>query len=97
MVANPVFGEQVTYSPSGGSDRTIWAMVNRQRVELGQVGTLQYVVAVTNSDVSGVASPVLGKDTMTLKKHVGDASGAVAKVDEIVEQDAGGYSLLVTF
>lgn len=97
MVSNPLVGEPVTYLPAAGGSRTIWAIVNRQAVELGRVGTLAHLVAVTKSATTGVAAPELGKDRVQLKKHVGDAAVAMATVDEIVAEDGGGYTLLVSF
>jgi len=97
MVSSALFGEQITYLPGAGGSRVIWAIVNRQPVELGAVGRVQHRVAVVKDATTGVAAPVMGKDTIQLKKRLGDASSALATVDEIVEEDPGGYTLLVSF
>ena len=96
MVTNPLFGEQITYRPHEGLSRTIWAIVDRQRVELGQVGRTQYVIAVTRDPLGGVPCPTIGKDCVGVPLQRGDTALVTATVDEMITEDPGGYGLVVS-
>lgn len=88
------FGETVTYTPSGGSATSITALVFREvlapvptdptsRVEYG------YAIWVQSSDVS---NPVIGTDTVALKRHRGESATHTRTV-RARKQENGGWRL----
>ena len=99
MVNGLLDGETITYTPSGGTPRSIPASVRRDEpLEEGVGGApvRRYQVTVANDATQGVSAPAIGKDTMSLKVHVADANPATFRLTRILFEDPGAYVLEVT-
>ncbi len=93
------FAEAVTYKPSGGSPKTINALVVRKQIEAdeqdqGHVLENQCEVYLANHAVSGVVSVQKGKDVLSFPEQPGGTSIDWFVVD-VVSKDDGMWRLLV--
>ena len=101
MVNGLLDGETITYTPSGGTPRSIPASVRREEpleegIGGGGAPVRRYQVTVANDATQGVSAPAIGKDTMSLKVHVADANPATFRLTRILFEDPGAYVLEVT-
>lgn len=86
--------EQVTYKPKAGGTRSIWAIIERGRVEgLGNAphGTSRKLVMNVNNDSTlGIASDEVdcGGDLVAVAVRLG-ASAQDRPITEILNQDTG--------
>lgn len=88
------FGEDVTYTPSGGSASTIKAMVFRDvlsPVSADQTNRVEYGlhIWVSSDDVS---DPIVNADSVALKMHRGYSATHTRKVRGR-KQENGGWRL----
>lgn len=94
-MASTEMSEQIFYTPSGGVEVEIPAMVFRQvpsrdRIEQASIGKTETVIYVSRVNVPTVTERV---DVVRLVADVHDASAKSYRVGQIVSQDAGGYTL----
>lgn len=86
------FAESVTYTPRGGSTRSILAIVEREDQESDDAGAVVpvFFVRVANDSTYGISSDEinLGGDTVTLPPRDGKTS-EIRAVVRIIEQDHG--------
>lgn len=92
------FGETITYTPRGGSPRTITAIVNRNPARL--LASMQDVVSAlvtirvlddaSNATYGGIASSAvnLGGDSVTLAVRAGETPSVLA-LNEFLSDDGG--------
>lgn len=95
------FGEEIVYTPYGGSAKTIRAMVNRNpsdpMAEGGQRTMENTIEVFISTDAThGISSITLGEDKVQVADDIG---GAVRKytVQRIIAQDEGMWQLLCNF
>lgn len=91
-------GESVTYTPLGGTARTITAIIDRQEVSTinGSEPQRQMVitVVVANDATLGIASSAinLGGDTITLPVRYGNTA-TQRRIARIIDHDQGALTL----
>lgn len=95
------FAESITYTPSGGSPKTIKAIVVRPQIDVldqdrGRVLARQVEIQIANNSTTGVASVKKGFDQVALKLYLGDAANTTFVVSEIVKHDDGMWHLRLT-
>lgn len=93
------FAESIVYTPSGGSPKTINAVIVRKRLDADQQdqGHLlenQCEVYVANDATSGVTSVTKGKDILSFPERVGGAS-VDWFVEDVIQKDDGMWHLVV--
>lgn len=93
------FAEEIVYIPSGGTPKTMNALVARKQIEAdeqdqGHVLENQCEVYVANDAVTGVSSVQKGKDTLSFPEQEGGAPVSWFVVD-VMSADAGMWRLLV--
>lgn len=86
------WGTSVTYTPKGGSGRTITVILDRNpavHIPGTASGFSPYVDAwIKNHATEGTTSIVVGGDTLTFAARYGGTAEAY-DITEIIEQDAG--------
>jgi hypothetical protein len=92
------FAESVTYTPSGGSAKTINALVDRNPMRMLEAAAMGFQQAgleiyIANDATLGVTSVKEGLDTVTLKLRQGDSSTTVLIVKKVVESDLQMFRL----
>jgi hypothetical protein len=100
MVHTDVFGETITYTPSGGSAKSIAALVDRtplRPTEHGGQTVPQNMteIWIINNATTGVASVKPGFDTVALKAKLSDAATTTMRVTKLLYHDAGTWRLEV--
>lgn len=93
------FGEQIIYTPKGGTAKTIPALVDRQRItpageDTGRALLNQVEIVIANDAENGVISINKGGDVASLPERVGGTAISWAVVD-ILGQDEGVWHLLL--
>lgn len=93
----PVLGDSVTYTPSGGSATTIYAIVNRDGIVVdgvnpGDILNFVTTIQVSKADVTTVTKNV---DTVALKRNSDDASDTTMTVQSIIDESGGMWHLEV--
>lgn len=91
--------EDITYSPYGGTNKSIKAVVNRQRISpAGEDGGRTLVndmeIMIANDDTYGMTTIKKGFDKVIIPKTVG-GDNATFVVADILGQDEGMWHLLV--
>ncbi len=98
MTSTDEFGQDVSYTPSGGSARTIPAVVNYNppstMPESGKVLTGDASVEIRNHATLGATTITTQRDTITMPARIGGASRSWTIV-EIISQDAGMFLVRV--
>ncbi len=95
------FGEEIIYTPSGGSPVTIRAVVRRRVVpreeQRGTVDTPMnsFELWIANDATSGRSSVKPGFDTVAFKKFLSDAGNTTFKITKILHHDEGAWHLEV--
>ncbi len=94
------FAESITYTPKGGSPKTLSAIVNRQRLipaseTTGRILTNQIEIIIANDSAYGVTSINKGGDQVALPERIGEAAINWIVAD-VLDHDAGGWHLLLT-
>lgn len=92
--------ELITYTPYGGSGRTIKAIVNREPLKTSSIDegrTLQRHcrVFVANHASDGVVSVAVRRDKVSLPVNEGGVS-VVWDVSQVLSKDEGMWELLLT-
>lgn len=92
--------ETVTYTPSGGSPRSITASILRSEPQSEFLGgqessVIRFQVSVANDAEKGVNAPKVGKDTIALKINLSDASPTTCRVSRVISHDPGAFVLEV--
>lgn len=100
------FEENIVYTPSGGSAKTIEAQVYRQGslqtskgsrtgMATQDVKNRMYDVEIdiSTDPTTGVSKVTLLEDTVTMKARIGDTTDTVFTVQGIVQNDAGAFRL----
>lgn len=91
----PVMGESITYTPSGGSPRTITALVDRNPLEelseLGAVLVPAVEIEVLDNATTGIDSATLnvGGDTVTVALWPGKTPVVLPITFRFASQDDG--------
>ncbi len=100
------FQESVVYTPSGGTARTINAIVFRDGSMAGSSGSRSG--ALTNATLSryykcemlvstdatnGIDNPTIQEDTITFNKNVNDTSTVTWVIKGILQEDGGAYRI----
>lgn len=95
-------GEEVTYTPKGGTGRTIWAVVNREPVQaIGEMQkgrsprfTVWVLIDSTVATYGGIDADEIntGGDTITLAERYGNA-GVARPVGNVLDTDPGMMKL----
>jgi len=93
-------GELLDYTPAGGAEKSIRALVNRSPVgpdfQLFDVGIKRYSVIVPRDATLGLTSVnAAGNDTVKIKEYKGTGSAEVHRVERIVRQNPGIFELSV--
>lgn len=93
------FAEDITYTPKGGTAKTIKAIVNRKRIDpayedAGRILLNQSEIFIANDEASGVASVNKGGDLVSFAEVIGGALIEWVVVD-ILGQDEGMWHLLL--
>lgn len=90
-----VEGEDIVYTPSGGTGRSIRGLIEREEpaadlADLDEPLRQRIVVTVLDSATEGIspASITLGEDTITLPRRVGDLAEPCA-ITALMAQDGG--------
>ena len=93
-----MYGETITYTPRGGSPRTVTAIVNRNPAKL--LATMQDVVSAlvvirvlddsSNATYGGIASSAVnfGGDTITAAVRAGETASVLA-LNEFISDNGG--------
>lgn len=94
------FAETITYTPKGGTAKTIAALIDRKPVnsvgeDSGRTLLGQIEIVIANDSENGISSINKGGDTVSLPERVGDADIEWSVID-IVDQDEGMWRLLVS-
>jgi len=100
------FEEDIVYTPSGGTAKTISAVVHRdgttQTVPSRRTGQSQNKTITRRYDISieistnatnGIADIIINEDSVALKRKVNDSTNENFLVRGIIMQDAGAYWL----
>ena len=94
------FGELITYTPKGGTAKSIRAVVDRRRIipageDSGRTLINQVEIVIANEATYGVSSINKGGDLVSLPERIG---GALVNwvVADILRQDDGAWHLLLT-
>jgi len=93
------FAETITYTPSGGTGKSIKAVVKRERLntsneDTGRVLLNQAEIFVANDSIAGVSSVSKGADKVSFPALSG-GSNATWLVVDIIEHDDAMWHLLV--
>lgn len=93
------FAESITYTPSGGSPKTIKAVVSRERVDpdsqaRGNVLINQAEIHIAKDSTYGVASVSKGADKVSFPAIIGGSNSTWLVID-IIKHDDGMFHLLV--
>lgn len=92
---NETMGEDITYTPSGGSASTITAIVIRgQLVEKGRGQVVQQMEIIVSMD--DVPTVKTNGDRVALKRNRDDAANSTMTVTHVVNQDGNAWRLVVT-
>lgn len=94
-----VFAEEITYTPKGGSEKTIKAIVIRSRLgtsgeDSGKILLNQAEVFIAYEDTYGVNNVIKGADTVSFPERIGGID-VTWKVMDVIDQDNGMWHLLV--
>ena len=92
------FGEVIAYTVSGGSPKSINALVSRRPSRVGTNGQQLFpenIVEVLISDdaTAGIATVTTGADLMSFKLNLADAAVTEFSVTKILEQVPGRWKL----
>lgn len=99
---NSGFEEEITYTPSGGSAKTIRAIVFREgaterdrNVRGIRTSDRRYdlEILISTDATNGIETVTVNEDVITVKPHIGDASARTFTVAGIVQNDAGAHRL----
>ena len=93
------FAENIRYTPKGGTQKTIKAIVNRKRLipggeESGRILQDQLEIFIANDSVYGVSSVNKGGDEVLFPEILGGIDVSFVIVD-ILGEDQGLWHLLV--
>lgn len=93
------FAEDITYCPHGGTNKSLKAVVNRQRItpageDGGRTLAQDFEVMIANDDTYGVTSIKKGYDKVIIAKTV-SGDDATFVVAEVINQDDGMWHLLL--
>jgi hypothetical protein len=93
------FGEPISYTPKGGTAKSIKAQVFRQGIapaseDTGRVLQSQVEIIIANDATYGVTSINKGGDTVSLPERIG-GSNVTFSVADILKQDDGLWHLLL--
>ena len=93
LIADGGDGESIGYTPSGGSEQTINAIVNRGPLEVLTAvdGMVAWTVKIAVA-VSDVATVTINADTVSLPERYG-GTAVDWRVAEIINQTAGWWEL----
>jgi hypothetical protein len=94
------FAEQVSYTPFGGSPKTIKAVVDRSRIDSniqdsGRLVGKQAEIWIANHATDGVTSVNKGNDLVSMPNYNGGGTNVNWRVIEIIEKDEGMWRLLL--
>ena len=100
------FQESIIYTPSGGSAKTINAMIYRdgttqtvpsRRTGAGENKTISrrydIEIHISTDATSGIQTVTINEDTVKLKRRTNDTSNTTFLVRGIVQEDVGAYWL----
>ena len=87
-------GELITYLPYNGTAKTFLALVERRPLQPEQAGGYQYQLSTIEvtfpmDATNGVMAVQEGKDQITFKQRMQDASARTYTVSKIVREDDG--------
>ena len=93
------FAEAISYTPKGGTQKTIKAIVNRKRLnpaseDTGRILQNTIEIFIANDSVNGVTAINKGGDKVTLPEVIGGADVNYVVVD-ILGEDDGIWHLLL--
>lgn len=93
------FAEYIAYTPKGGEEKTIKAIVDRRRIapageDTGRLLEGQVEIIIANNETYGVSSVNKGGDKVTLPERIGGALIDFTVID-ILNQDEGMFQLLL--
>ena len=95
--ANPA-RESIVYTPTGGTAKTIYAVVNRGgmksvRSKIDKMPSIyDYEILISTSTASGIAAVTSGKDTVTMTMHEINGSN-IFTVAGIIARNAACWHL----
>ena len=96
------FEEDITYTPSGGTAKTISAIVYRQgakesstnrRLTNAQNRTYDIEIDISTDATNGIADVTIREDKVALYREIGDSTTTTFMVKGIIQDDAGAKRL----
>ena len=96
------FEEDIVYTVTGGTAKTISAMVYRQgvietstsrRVSNAQTRSYDIVIDISTDATEGISNVTVRADKVALPRKVGDSTATTFLVKGIVQDDAGAHRL----
>lgn len=96
------FEEDISYTPSGGTAKTISAIVYRQgakesssnrRLSNAQSRTYDIEIDISTDATNGISDITIREDKVALKRKIGDSTNTIFLVKSIVQDDAGAKRL----
>jgi len=95
------FEEDIVYTPSGGSAKTISAIVYRQGINESlqrqrvQTATRKYDIEIdiSTDSTNGIETVTINTDTVILKPKIGDDSTKTFTVAGTIQNDEGAFRL----
>jgi hypothetical protein len=94
MVAALSGGEQITYTPYGGTVKVFKAIIDREPSRVSLLTGVAYpeqalLLTFPNDAIDGVTSVAKGKDKVRFRKHLSDAMETEYTVVMVQEEDSG--------
>lgn len=92
--------ESISYTPNGGSAKTIKAVINRERLnqqgqDQGRTVTKECEIQIANDATYGVTSVSKGNDTVSFPVYNEGGTNVTWRVIEVISKDEGMWHLRV--
>ena len=92
------FGEVISYTVSGGSPKSINALVSRRPSRVGRNGEQLFPenlveVLISDDATDGIATVTTSADLMSFKLNLADSAETEFRVTKILEQVSGRWKL----
>lgn len=91
-------GEPAIYEPFGGVEKTFKVIVERRPTQPDNAGGFSYTVntmemLIPNDETDGMTEIQVRKDTVRIKKNLGDSELTRFTVQKIIQEDVGMLQL----
>lgn len=93
------FAEEITYIPKTGTQRKIYAVINRQRIspspeDAHRALINQVEIVIANDPINGSSSIDKGNDAFSFPQYLGEGDTEWV-VEDIISHDEGAWHLLL--